>query len=60
MLAELWRRRIGWRLESVLEERLGDERGVWTFLVVVVVLICGRRMWSGGYRRTPAFASSEK
>lgn len=44
MLAELWRRRIGWRLGSGLEERLRDERGVWTFLVVVVVLMDGRRM----------------
>lgn len=44
MLAESWRRRIGWRFGSVLEERLRDERRVWTFLVVVVVLMDGRRM----------------
>lgn len=59
-ITESWRRRIGSRLGSVLEGRLRDEREVWTFLVVVVVLIDGRRMKSGGYRRSPAFASSEK
>lgn len=60
ILTESWRRMNGSRLGSVLEGRLVDEREVWTFLVVVVVLIGGRRMKSGGYRRSPAFASSEK
>lgn len=44
MLAESWRRMNGLRLGSILKERLRDERGVWTFLVVVVVLMDGRRM----------------
>ncbi|KAF2592318.1 hypothetical protein F2Q70_00045367 [Brassica cretica] len=58
-ITESWRRMNGSRLGSILEGRLRDERGVWTFLVLVV-LIGGRRMKSGGYRRSPAFASSEK